>query len=428
MVVDPGAPRAPLLAHAAQTFHVAVVVVRPDDRDVVGQFQPVGIDLQYLLVGCERLRDGLDRSVDVLGEDSPLVEQRLLEHPHLFVHGQRGRHGAVVQAAQRQRIDVLVGAVLAHALREHAVDTLLVLVVVPGPHRLSIPFAGGVQQQRFAVGRSHHDGERVGHELVFGDLVERGGNGVHGRGEVVGLEAQQQFADLGVGSGADVAALGLEGLRGPGRQTPVLVVEEDAAVAHRRRLGVGRRGVDMERRMFFHRNVGPPVPGGYADQLREREEPVGRAAAVAARDDEGFADARQGIGDGLDQVTLPGAFERGGVDLPRFGEPADEGAASDRPDDYRRACFSGRGGHLRASARYGLHVGSEELRRAFHHRGVGCIVEDRGRLAGRGEGEGVFGFRAFFVYGHLCVACGYGHEGRQHKNQVLHGYRFALLR
>lgn len=167
------------------------------------------------------------------------------------MHGQRGRHGAVVQAAQRQRIDVLIGAVLAHALREHAVDTLLVLVVVPGPHRLGIPFAGGVQQQRFAVGRSHHDGERVGHELVFGDLVERGGNGVHGRGEVVGLEAQQQFADLGVGSGADVAALGLEGLRGPGRQTPVLVVEEDAAVAHRRRLGVGRRGVDMERRMFF---------------------------------------------------------------------------------------------------------------------------------------------------------------------------------
>lgn len=93
--------------------------------------------------------------------------------------------------------------------------------------------------------------------------------------------------------------------------------------------------------MFFHRNVGPPVPGGYADQLREREEPVGRAAAVAARDDEGFADARQGIGDGLDQVTLPGAFERGGVDLPRFGQPADEGAASDRPDDYRRACFPG---------------------------------------------------------------------------------------
>ena len=75
-------------------------------------------------------------------------------------------------AAQRQRIDVLVGAVLAHALREHAVDTLLVLVVVPGPHRLGIPFAGGVQQQRFAVGRSHHDGERVGYELVFGDLVE----------------------------------------------------------------------------------------------------------------------------------------------------------------------------------------------------------------------------------------------------------------
>ena len=146
MVVDPGAPRAPLLAHAAQTFHVAVVVVRPDDRDVVGQFQPVGIDLQHLLVGCERLRDGLDRAVDVLGEDLPLVEQRLLEHPHLFVHGQRGRHGAVVQAAQRQRIDVLIGAVLAHALREHAVDTLLVLVVVPGPHRLGIPFAGGVQQ------------------------------------------------------------------------------------------------------------------------------------------------------------------------------------------------------------------------------------------------------------------------------------------
>ena len=241
---------------------------------------------------------------------------------------------------------------------------------------------------------------------------------MHGRGEVVGLEAQQQFADLGVGSGADVAALGLEGLRGPGRQTPVFVVEEDAAVAHRRRLGVGRRGVDMERRMFFHRNVGPPVPGGYADQLREREEPVGRAAAVAARDDEGFADARQGIGDGLDQVTLPGAFERGGVDLPRFGEPADEGAASDRPDDYRRACFPGRGGH----------VGGEELRRAFHHRGVGCVVKDRGRLAGRSEGEGVFGFRAFFVYGHLCAACGYGHEGRQHKDIVFHGCRFALLR
>ena len=72
VVVDARTSGAFLLRGAAQAFHVAVVVVGPDDRHVVGELQPPVVNVEHLLVGCERLRNLLRGFAQHLCQDLPL--------------------------------------------------------------------------------------------------------------------------------------------------------------------------------------------------------------------------------------------------------------------------------------------------------------------------------------------------------------------
>ena len=71
--------------------------------------------------------------------------------------------------------------------------------------------------------------------------------------------------------------------RGPWAQTPVLIVQKNAAVLDRRRSLHMQSRPHIHRRMMRHRNIGPPGPRRHAHLARESEERIRRAAPVVTR-------------------------------------------------------------------------------------------------------------------------------------------------
>ena len=147
-------------------------------------------------------------------------------------------HSAIfqcVQAAQGKSIDILVRGGIHYPGLKHAVDSLAVGVVIPFAVFLE-PLARSVQQQRLAVGCGDYDCIFVSNLLVFRNLVESRRSLVHCRGQHIRLEPEQKFADLVIGLGTDVPDFLLKILLRPAQQSPVLVIDEDTPVFHRRGL------------------------------------------------------------------------------------------------------------------------------------------------------------------------------------------------
>ena len=292
-----------------------------------------------------------------------------------------------MQTPQGQRVDVLIGRRGLDALFQHPVHSGAVVHVVPFAHRLQIPFAGGVQPQRLAVRRADGDGVAVGDPHVFGNLVKGRRRVVHRRGQVIRLQAEQQFAHLLVGLRADVAQLLFEVLLRPAVEAPVLVVDEDAAVFHR---GAFRREIpDAQRQPIAvpHGGVGPPVPRAYADGARHRKQSVGRAAAVAAGDDQRFAHAVARTLDQPDRIAFPAAFDGRNVDFFRRDQFVDPAALTDRSDDHGAARLRRKllpGDDRDFAARHAGDIRGEQSGGGFHDRGVPGVVAD-GRTGIRGD-------------------------------------------
>ena len=386
MIVDARTPGTFLLRGTAQAFHVAVVVVGPDDRHIVGELQSPVVDIEHLLVGGEHLRNLLRGSAQHVCQNMPLRQQGFLHGGLPCVEVLAAGHGPVMQTPQGQRVDVLIGRRGFDALLQHPVHSGPVVHVVPFAHGLRIPFAGGVQPQRFAVRRAYGDGVTVGDLFVFGYFVESRRCVVHRRGQVVRLQAEQQFAHLLVGLRADVAQLLFEVLLRPAVEAPVLVVDEDAAVFHR---GAFRREIrDAQRQpvAVFHGGVRPPVPRAHADGARHREQTVGRAAAVAARNDQRFAHAVSRTVDQPDCITFPAAFDGRNVDPAGRDQFVDPAALTDRSDDHGAARLCGKllpGDDRNFAARYAGDIRGEQPGGGFHNRGVPGVVTD-GRAGIRG--------------------------------------------
>ena len=174
----------------------------------------------------------------VPGQHLPLQADDLLQSVALLVQRATPGHGAVVDATHADGVDVLVTAVLANALLPVLQDARQVRHRIPHPRLAARPLADVVAQHRLGVRRPHDDRVAIGDDLVLRVEVERPGAGVHRRPQVVGLEPQEQLEDLGVGLRADVPGLagaGLMVLLGPLLEAPVFVVDEDAAILHRRR-------------------------------------------------------------------------------------------------------------------------------------------------------------------------------------------------
>jgi hypothetical protein len=241
--------------------------------------------------------------------------------------------------------------------------------------------------QRLVVRRAHHDAHLVGQRAVFRIVVvER--IAPHRRPQVVAAHAQDQLEQLAVEPVVESAEL----LLGPAGQRRRLVVQEDAAVTHDRRFGYARAGRHRQHVVARRRHVGPPVPGRDADLLRDRVQPVDRAAFVAAGHDERAGDARQRIAHGLHEISFPLATHCLGVDLPRARQPVDERTLAERADDdhvgpARHAC---RGvDQDRLHARDARDVALQVGHRAAHALEFSGIDDDARGLAGARQHDGV---------------------------------------
>ena len=82
------------------------------------------------------------------------------------------------------------------------------------------------------------------------------------------------------------------------------------------------------------RHIRPPVPRGDADLFGNLIEAVDRSVLVASRDDESRGHSGKRIGDGLDEVRLPLALERGRIDLVLADQSVEESASAERSDNH----------------------------------------------------------------------------------------------
>ena len=210
---------------------------------------------------------------------------------------------------------------------------------------------------------------------------------MHGRGEHVGLETQQQLAHLGVGARSDISHFGFEVLARPWCETPVFIVDENAAVAHRRRF---RHMVGAHKNVvvLLYRYVGPPEPWRYAHLLAHGESAIGCTAGIAA-------DYEKCVASVADQEALV-AIECGKIDAGfrcQFFYLAISGSAY-----YHHRFFTGLFQDGRAAACHGLKVGCEHSGDGADQILVGPVDID----VGFAEIEGAFGFCEGYMQGCAC--------------------------
>ena len=84
------------------------------------------------------------------------------------------------------------------------------------------------------MGTTNQNAVFAGHLGIAFDLIKGQGTFVHGRPDGVGAQTQQKLKDLFVGLRANhsFAALRSQGLRSPGHQSPIFVVDKNAPELH----------------------------------------------------------------------------------------------------------------------------------------------------------------------------------------------------
>ena len=89
-----------LFMRTTQPFHVSEIIVCPDNRNIVRQFQSVRVDFQHFLIRGKRLRDSLYRFVNMPGNNVSLSIQCTFQHLHLFPHRYiSASHSRIVQTS-----------------------------------------------------------------------------------------------------------------------------------------------------------------------------------------------------------------------------------------------------------------------------------------------------------------------------------------
>ena len=156
------------------------------------------------------------------------------------------------------------------------------------------------------------DAERIGYSHALLMTIEGTRATMHGRSQHVGLQAQQQFANLGIGLRAYIAQLTFEIGRSPRHQPPVFVVDEDTTILDRRLSRHEIVAIDSGLWILMHWNIGPPIPWRDPDTLRHIIDAVDGASHIAA----GYHQAGLSLGGDGDDVVLPAPFQVGCLQQP----------------------------------------------------------------------------------------------------------------
>ena len=131
------------------------------------------------------------------------------------------------------------------------------------------------------AGRNHNP-PLVRHLLAFGMAVESPSAGMHGRRKHITFQPENEFAYFVVGFRSDISEFFLKVFSSPSLESPVLIVDEDAPIFHRGRLG-DHVLIEIDISLSAHRNVSPPVPWIDPDFLADIKNAVCQSSWVAAR-------------------------------------------------------------------------------------------------------------------------------------------------
>ena len=292
VVVDACTALALHLFWIAEIAAVTMFVIAPQQRHVVWHLQTVVIGIEHLFVGTEHLRNLLDRLVDIAAQHVALVVDGLLHQGHTFLRAVGSLHRIVVDAAKTEGIGILVLAVGFYASLPIVLHRLPVGDVVEIAKafftlslRLSIycfPLSFIVAQHLFTMRRTHHNGILICQTGILRIVIESLCTRMHGRPEVVGFQSEQQFENLLVGLGTNLASIFVKGLLCPACPTSeALVVDKNATILYRRFFLHECQWLYVEGRFMNRSNVSPPIPRRHTDGLTERGQPKSGASTVA---------------------------------------------------------------------------------------------------------------------------------------------------
>ena len=190
VVIDACTALALLLLGIREVAAVPMLVVAPQQRNVIGHLQSVVVCIEHLLVCAQHLRNLLYRFVDVSPQHVALVVNRLLHQPHTFFGAVGSLHGIVVDAAQSQGVGVLIFPVgldarLPVVLHRLAVGNVVevaqsALALSLGAFVHCLPLALVVAQHLLAMRRAHHDGIVVCKTRILRVIVKCLCSGMHG--------------------------------------------------------------------------------------------------------------------------------------------------------------------------------------------------------------------------------------------------------
>ena len=231
-------------------------------------------------------------------QDFPLIPDDRFQQLHLGsltlflrkLHDSLRLKAGIVDAPHAQSIADLKIPVLLHALPPvflqnfpvSSGDGIIIYRIGISLFRnpgLPLPVVGA--HQHVTVRGSHHDTHPVGQRSVF--LFHVKGVDVHGRPDIIGLQAQQQLKYLFIGFYPDGVLSHV--LLHPTVQL-FLVVDENAPVLHGRPVRLFKILRKNKRLLLLHRHIRPEIPGGNTQHAAELVNAVYGSPPVRPRDDE----------------------------------------------------------------------------------------------------------------------------------------------
>ena len=293
VVIHATAALAPLLFGCGELAHVAVVVVGPDQRNIIGQTHSEAIRLQCFLVRTEYLRHIDSRFAQVALNHLALFGYYFLKRVAPFLVRIVARHARIVYATHAESVDGIIVFRLLYALAPvHFYGIAVVFPVIRAGQTTELerkvmhPLVNIVSQHLLAMARAKHNVILPCQLRVLLVIPERLCTWVHRRPQQVGFQAEHQPHHLLVSARTNVVHVLVKMLGGPRLQSPIFVVDEQSAVFHRRRACHRRATRHADGLVFARSHVSPPAPWRHAHHPGKFHKAVGRAAWVASVYDE----------------------------------------------------------------------------------------------------------------------------------------------
>ena len=168
VIINSRTAAAPAFGLIGKLADVTVVVIRPDERDVLRQIRHQAVKRQHFLVGAKNLRHGGNVRVHVAREHFALRGDDGLQARGFLAFRAAAGHCAVVDAAHADGVNIFKFPIFADALLPIFQNTIRVRDEIVVAENLLIPLADVVAHHLLAMRRAHNDAVFIGDSCVVG--------------------------------------------------------------------------------------------------------------------------------------------------------------------------------------------------------------------------------------------------------------------